>query len=247
MAVARASACGVSTVMIIMLSEWYYKQMYIIVSQRIAKLHGGHVSVYSAGLGTGSTFTLHMPVFKTSSSIKRKRSQLSSSESSYSRIQLDNTLYMMEPRSGSPGNISLKRILVVDDASLNRKMISRIMKNICQEVLEAEDGQQAVDIVLNAVNMASTIDCVFMDYQMPRMDGPTAAVEMRKLGYAGPIIGVTGHAEQKWAELFLSGGANRVLIKPLTFEQIKAAIEGIRKPTSIIFSYYNLSLLCFHL
>jgi len=105
-------------------------------------------------------------------------------------------------------------------------MLYRILQSISEDVLEAEDGAKAVDVISNAVQKGTTIDCVFMDYQMPNMDGPTASLEMRKLGYVGPIIGVTGHAEKSRTDLFLSCGANRVLVKPLTFEQIKTALEG---------------------
>lgn len=45
-------------------------------------------------------------------------------------------------------------------------------------------------------------DAILMDFVMPRMDGPSAAKAIRHLGYAGPIIGVTGNALQSDVDWF---------------------------------------------
>jgi CheY-like chemotaxis protein len=59
----------------------------------------------------------------------------------------------------------------------------------------------------------------------PVMDGPTAAVEMRKLGYNGIIVGVTGNALANDVDHFVKHGANCVLTKPLDMVELNTAIK----------------------
>ena len=58
-----------------------------------------------------------------------------------------------------------------------------------------------------------SIDAVFIDFNMPRMNGPDAIVEMRKIGFRGPIIGVSGGDDKQLKE-FLDAGADNVIQKP---------------------------------
>ena len=58
-------------------------------------------------------------------------------------------------------------------------------------------------------------DAVLMDFNMPKMDGPGATKQLRKLGYRGPIIGVTGNVLDEDKRVFIEAGADKVLFKPL--------------------------------
>jgi CheY-like chemotaxis protein len=118
------------------------------------------------------------------------------------------------------------RVLVVDDVEMNRKMIIRCIKYKYAMIGEAEDGNIAVQAVQNAVENREPYDIILMDYQMPNMIGPIAAKIMRNNGYKGLIIGVTGNGLQPDVDYFLSHGANRVLIKPVSIEQINQCIHG---------------------
>eukprot|EP01036_Dinobryon_divergens_P062144 gene62144-biopygen47610 len=81
----------------------------------------------------------------------------------------------------------------LDDAAMNRKMLCRLLEGRCDDTVEAEDGVIAVEKMRAAMETGSPFMMVLMDYQMPNMDGPTAAKMMREMGYEGPIIGVTGN------------------------------------------------------
>jgi len=109
------------------------------------------------------------------------------------------------------------RILVVDDVPMNRKMLKRFLISRFDVCEEAENGQQAVDMVKEAMMAGINYDVITVDYQMPVMDGVTATSTIRRLGYKGRIIGVTGNAMQEDVNLFLSNGADKVLTKPLSF------------------------------
>jgi len=106
--------------------------------------------------------------------------------------------------------------LIVDDVPMNRKMLKRLLMNRVDECDEAEDGQQAVDMVREAMGRGKHYDIITMDYQMPVMDGVRATNNIRKLGFKGQIIGVTGNAFQEDVVSFMTNGANVVLTKPLS-------------------------------
>ena len=63
------------------------------------------------------------------------------------------------------------------------------------------------------------IDAVLIDFNMPRMNGPDAIVEMRKIGFRGPIIGVSG-GDEKTMKQFLRAGASNVIQKPAQSDKL---------------------------
>ena len=63
------------------------------------------------------------------------------------------------------------------------------------------------------------IDAVLIDFNMPRMNGPDTIVEMRKMWFRGPIIGVSG-GEEETSKQFLEAGADDVLQKPAKTDQL---------------------------
>ena len=126
----------------------------------------------------------------------------------------------------SQPEMSRARVLVVDDASLNRKMLCRLLKDRCGVVHEAENGQVAVDMVIEAMTEDRGYHIVLMDYQMPVMDGPTACRRIRALGYLGIILGVTGSARTEDVESFMTHGANMVFPKPFEISHLDTVISG---------------------
>ena len=87
-------------------------------------------------------------------------------------------------------------ILVVDDSRLNRKMLSKCLEQDGHKCIEAEDGSQAVAVTKSFLKSTDDdvmyCDIILMDFNMPNMNGPTAAERIRELGYLGCILGVTG-------------------------------------------------------
>jgi len=66
-----------------------------------------------------------------------------------------------------------------------------------------------------------------MDYTMPQMDGPTAVREIRKLGFRGRIVGLTGQMQSTEVKFFLQSGVDEVLSKPLDMPRLKAICDEI--------------------
>lgn len=68
-------------------------------------------------------------------------------------------------------------------------------------------------------------DVILMDSMMPNMEGPEATKEIIKLGYSGPIIGVTGNAMQLDLNSFMEAGVKKVLTKPLDIDKLTETFQ----------------------
>jgi len=125
------------------------------------------------------------------------------------------------------------RVLVVDDTPLSRKMQCRLLKRRCRAFIEAEDGQQAVDIIRESLasnDIQSAIDLILMDSVMPVLTGVEAARKIREMGYDGMIVGITGNVAQDDIDVFLDNGADIVLPKPLEMDRFDHAIASLLFP-----------------
>jgi signal transduction histidine kinase/CheY-like chemotaxis protein len=117
------------------------------------------------------------------------------------------------------------RILVADDVSVNQKLLQRMLEKLGHRVTVVTDGRQAADIVA-----AETFDLVFMDVQMPVMDGLASTLEIRRRetirGPRLPIIAVTAHAMQGDKERFLKAGMDGYISKPIGQADVAGAIAS---------------------
>ena len=104
-------------------------------------------------------------------------------------------------------------ILVVDDQLVNRQLFSIFLNKLGYPMLSAGDGQDALDKA-----KANNVDFVFMDLQMPRMNGYEAARNLREGGFKKPIIAVTASEQSDERDQCVKAGINDILIKP--FKQI---------------------------
>ena len=144
-----------------------------------------------------------------------------------SHQNVNNLPFIDEKQHDAMLPIKRGRVLIVDDVALNRKMLKRLLVTRFEECKEAENGQQAVDMVKDTMLSGLIYDVIMMDYQMPIMDGVTASSSIRKLGYRGHIIGVTGNALQDDVNLFLANGADKVLTKPLSVATLDEYLSTI--------------------
>ena len=115
-----------------------------------------------------------------------------------------------------------KRILLVDDNELNREIGVEILRMTGAEVETAENGKIAVEKV--EASPKGSYDLIFMDIQMPVMNGYEATAAIRSLhGEKGkvPIVAMTANAFAEDVQLAKNTGMNGHIAKPLDMNKLK--------------------------
>jgi len=120
------------------------------------------------------------------------------------------------------GNIKSCRILVVEDNHINQKVIKGLLVIFGYEPDVVENGKQAVEKVAEGA-----YDIVFMDCQMPEMDGYEATMLIRESETDNHtvIIAMTGNSMAGDREKCLACGMDDYVSKPLRIEELKSTLE----------------------
>ncbi|MFN0049047.1 MAG: PAS domain S-box protein [Cytophagales bacterium] len=115
------------------------------------------------------------------------------------------------------------KVLLVDDNPINQKVATEILKKLGCTVELANNGMEAILKVIE-----SSYDIIFMDIQMPEMDGVTATKKIRELRIRNlaPIIAMTAYSMEEDKARFISAGMDDYLPKPINSERI---VKIIRK------------------
>ncbi len=111
------------------------------------------------------------------------------------------------------------RVLLVEDGSTNRKLISLVLRRAGAQVTTAENGEIAVNIASK-----ESFDVILMDMQMPVMDGYTATRKLRKLGVSLPILALTAHAMAGDEQKCLRAGCSGYVSKPVDADRLLETI-----------------------
>ena len=175
------------------------------ISQNIVKAMGGIISVDSA-LGLGSTFSFTLTLPKTE---------------------------LAKPTSD--GDVSLesldltgRRILLAEDIEINRVILIELLKDTGIEIDEAADGLQALQMFESSTPYF--YDLIFMDVQMPNMDGYQATGAIRRLArpdaQSAPIIAMTANAYREDIERALNSGMNGHVAKPIDIDAVKRLLHN---------------------
>jgi two-component system sensor histidine kinase/response regulator len=116
------------------------------------------------------------------------------------------------------------RVLVVEDNAVNQKVIVRMLEKLGCRVDVAADGLESLDACSRM-----TYDCIFMDCQMPEMDGYTATALVRqreaRSGRHTPIIAMTANAMPGDRERCLAAGMDDYLSKPVQAEALEMMLQ----------------------
>lgn len=184
------------------------------LTRGIVQLHGGRIGVDMDWAGPGSIFYVELPVCV--------GAQPSTDIDHAACIASSDT-----PSLAPPSNRMLT-VLLVDDALLCRKLHRKILAPFCKVIVEAVNGQEAVDVMRDYMSRDIRIDAVIMDSCMTVMCGPAATSALRELGYTGKVIGVTGNGFQTDIDDFLTHGADDVLVKPVALAAFEDMLARIR-------------------
>ncbi len=195
------------------------------IAKGIMDQHHGSLTVSSAGLGKGTAFTMSVPVYRDPKKCH--------DEECFGDIESDHFSFKAAKARGHVSqDLSKLRILVVDDSDTNRKFLSRILANHGHTCDQAQDGSIAVEMVSESMKSiqandvesfeeSGQYDAVLLDYEMPVMNGPTAAKKMREMGSDTFIVGITGNLLPEDVEFFRDQGANEVLPKPFNISDLE--------------------------
>lgn len=118
-----------------------------------------------------------------------------------------------------------KLVMTVDDSRTMREMVSFTLRGAGFEVVEAEDGAQA----LQALGQGRRVDCVITDLNMPVMDGITLIRRLRAdPAYRGtPILMLTTESDDAKKAEGRSAGATGWLVKPFNPEKLVATVRKV--------------------
>lgn len=174
------------------------------ITKKLVELMNGKINVESQ-FGKGSIFMVQIP---------QKISKMVNTSSS----PIDYNLPHKEI------NYSGKRVLIVDDSSLNIKVARKSLSSFNFIIEEATNGQEC----LNLINSGKRYDLILMDIMMPVMSGETALIELKKNpNFTTPVIALTADAISGARERYIAIGFSDYISKPFTKEQIKLKLDKI--------------------
>ncbi|KAL2159095.1 hypothetical protein VTH06DRAFT_2854 [Thermothelomyces fergusii] len=117
------------------------------------------------------------------------------------------------------------RVLVADDNSTNIEVVSRLLKlEDIYDVTIAKDGQEAYELVKANMEKNQHFDVIFMDIQMPNLDGLQSTRLIRKMGYSAPIVALTAFSEESNVRECMESGMNEFLSKPIRRPALKQVL-----------------------
>ncbi|MFU0828383.1 MAG: Stage 0 sporulation A-like protein [Lachnoclostridium sp.] len=121
------------------------------------------------------------------------------------------------------------KVLVVDDESRMRKLVKDFLSKKNFEVMEAENGEQAVDIFFENKD----IDLIILDVMMPKMDGWQVCREIRQYSKV-PIIMLTAKSDEKDELLGFELGVDEYISKPFSPRILVARVEAILRRSNVL-------------
>jgi signal transduction histidine kinase/CheY-like chemotaxis protein len=168
------------------------------ICRNLAELMGGTLTVQSS-LGAGSTFTFDIPAV---------RSEERTAAEPVRRIDQAPKLF--------------GRVLLADDNSDIRDLVSRYLRMMGLTVTTAEDGGQALEQALR-----DRPDVLLMDIEMPVLTGHEVIQRLRGGGYELPILALTAHPEGPEIEAAMAEGCDGFVAKPVNRDRLYSALREV--------------------
>jgi CheY-like chemotaxis protein len=115
-------------------------------------------------------------------------------------------------------------VMVVEDFEDNRFMMRRLLEMSGYNVIEATNGEEAIDVALRELP-----EIILMDLSLPRVDGLAATRRMRQHDELRniPIVAVSAHDTTDFHAEALAAGCNDYVTKPIDFDELDALLKGL--------------------
>ncbi|KAI9837101.1 MAG: hypothetical protein M1819_000752 [Sarea resinae] len=118
------------------------------------------------------------------------------------------------------------RVLVAEDNKVNQEVVLRMLKlEDIYDVTVAKDGQEALDMVKESMNQGQLYNLIFMDIQMPNLDGLQSTRLIREIGYSAPIVALSAFAEESNVKECMDSGMDYFLAKPIRRPALKQVLK----------------------
>ncbi|KAK6360067.1 Histidine kinase [Orbilia blumenaviensis] len=135
--------------------------------------------------------------------------------------------------NGKLGDYDAKkvRVLVAEDNKINQEVVIRMLRlEKIENVILADDGVEAVDRIKEALKSNQAFHIVFMDVQMPNLDGLESTRIIRELGYSAPIVALSALTEESNIKECYESGMNYFLPKPIRRPALKHVLRTYCAP-----------------
>ncbi len=174
------------------------------ISQHLVKLMQGEIGVKST-VGQGSLFWFSLPL----------------------RVAQAESMAKTKPLANIPNEFSHLQVLVVDDYPINQQVIAAQLKRLGVQAHMAHDGAQALQILTTGKDK---FDLVFMDCEMPVMDGYAATLGLREWEQTRQlaptyVCGASAHAMAEYRDRAIAVGMNEFISKPLRIEDLQQVLS----------------------
>jgi CheY-like chemotaxis protein len=113
-----------------------------------------------------------------------------------------------------------QKILIADDSEPNRLLLSFFLEELGYQVSQAENGEKAVEKAL-----ANHYSALFMDINMPLMDGLKATILLRDISFGPPIFACSAENDVEKIQHYLNSGFTDTITKPIEFNTVSHLLQ----------------------
>ncbi|KAJ5974932.1 two-component system protein B [Penicillium waksmanii] len=118
------------------------------------------------------------------------------------------------------------RVLVAEDNTVNQEVVRRMLAlEEVYDITMVKDGQEAFDIVKLSMEKGLVFDLIFMDIQMPNLDGLQSTRLIREMGYSAPIVALSAFAEESNIKECMESGMDMFISKPIRRPALKQVLN----------------------